>query len=138
IKGYGLGEAGEGKNITHQQKKMNEEEMRIFRDRFEIPISDKELRDAPFYKPPEDSDVQQYLRDCKQRLGGHVPRRYVYSKPLDKVPEKLFEEFYSGSGDREASTTMAFVRLLSRLLSDKKIGRFVVPIIPDEARTFGM
>ncbi|MCB9853133.1 MAG: pyruvate dehydrogenase (acetyl-transferring), homodimeric type [Phycisphaerales bacterium] len=138
IKGYGLGEAGEGRNVTHQQKKLNDQELKDFRDRFDIPISDKELRDAPFYRPPEDSPEAQYLRDCMQRHGGPVPRRYVYAKPMEPVGEKVFAEFFTGSGDREASTTMAFVRMLSRLLADKKLGPYVVPIVPDEARTFGM
>ena len=138
IKGYGLGEAGEGKNITHQQKKLNEDELRVFRDRFEIPISDKELRDAPFYRPPEDSREYRYLMEMTRARGGPVPSRYVHAAPLEVVPEKVFEEFAEGSGDREASTTMVFVRILAKLLQDKKIGRFIVPIIPDEARTFGM
>jgi len=138
IKGYGLGEAGEGKNITHQQKKLNEEEMREFRDRFDIPITDKELRDAPFYRPDENSDEYQYLMDCQSRLGGPVPARFVHSSPIEKPSPKLFEEFNKGSNGREVSTTMAFVRLLSRLLGDKQIGSNIVPIIPDEARTFGM
>src|SRR5690606_925509 len=138
IKGYGLGEAGEGKNITHQQKKMNEDELRGFRDRFDIPISDKELRDAPFYRPPENSPEIQYLMDTMAARGGPVPRRIVHSVPLEAVPEKLFEEFFEGSGDREVSTTMVFVRILTKLLADKHIGKNIVPIIPDEARTFGM
>lgn len=138
IKGYGLGEAGEGKNITHQQKKLNEDEVREFRDRFDIPISDKELQDAPFYRPDEKSEEYQYLMDCQARLGGPVPARYVHSSPIEKLPSKLFEEFNKGSNGREVSTTMAFVRLLTRLMSDKKIGQYIVPIIPDEARTFGM
>ncbi len=138
IKGYGLGEAGEGKNITHQQKKLNEVELAEFRDRFGIPISDRELRDAPFYRPPSGSPEEKYLLDRRAALGGFVPRRMVRAKPLQSPPDKLFEEFYKGSGGRPASTTMVYVRLLTRLLSDKQIGPLIVPIVPDESRTFGM
>ncbi|RIK66698.1 MAG: pyruvate dehydrogenase (acetyl-transferring), homodimeric type [Planctomycetota bacterium] len=138
IKGYGLGEAGEGKNITHQQKKLNEQELKEFRDRFEIPISDRELRDAPFYRPPAGSPEERYIQERRAALGGFVPRRMVRAKPLDAVSEKVFEEFFKGSAGRPASTTMVFVRLLSRLLDDPKIGDLIVPIVPDESRTFGM
>lgn len=138
IKGYGLGEAGEGRNITHQQKKLNEEELREFRTRFGIPISDEDVAQAPFYKPPDDSPEMRYLHARRQQLGGYVPRRRVKCEALKAPSEEVFEEFYRGSEDREASTTMVFVRLLSRLLRDKEIGKFIVPIIPDEARTFGM
>ncbi len=138
IKGYGLGEAGEGRNVTHQQKKLNEEELREFRDRFEIPISDRELRDAPFYRPPENSPELEYIRARREKVGGFVPSRFVRARPLERVPSKVFEEFRTGSGDREASTTMVFVRILGRLLADKQIGKLIVPIVPDEARTFGM
>ncbi|PYR55515.1 MAG: pyruvate dehydrogenase (acetyl-transferring), homodimeric type, partial [Acidobacteria bacterium] len=138
IKGYGLGEAGEGKNITHQQKKMNEEELRAFRTRFGIPISDAEIAKTPFYRPAEDSIETKYLRDRRQALGGYVPSRKVRSEPLKVVPAELFEEFLKGTDGRKASTTMVFVRMLSKLLRDQDIGRLVVPIVPDEARTFGM
>jgi pyruvate dehydrogenase E1 component len=138
IKGYGLGEAGEGKNVTHQQKKLNQEEVREFRTRFGIPISDDEVAQAPFYKPPEDSTEIQYLHECRQRLGGYFPNRVVNLASLPTPPEELFEEFYSGTADREVSTTMVFVRILAKLLRDKDLGKLVVPIVPDEARTFGM
>ncbi len=138
IKGYGLGEAGEGKNITHQQKKLNEEELRHFRGRFAIPISDEELAKAPFYKPPEESEEIQYLKKQRQELGGYMPRRKVNAKPVQTPSEELFEEFYQGSGDRQVATTMAMVTILSKLLKDKNIGKQIVPIVPDEARTFGM
>jgi pyruvate dehydrogenase E1 component len=138
IKGYGLGEAGEGKNITHQQKKMNEEELRAFRTRFGIPISDAEISKAPFYRPPDDSIEIKYMRERRASLGGPVPQRKVRSQPLARVPMDLFEEFHSGTDGRKASTTMVFVRLLSKLLRDKELGHLVVPIVPDEARTFGM
>src|SRR5438128_1900807 len=138
IKGYGLGEAGEGKNITHQQKKMNEEELRAFRTRFGIPISDAEIGSTPFYRPAEDSIEIKYLRERREALGGYVPSRKIRSKPLSSVPSELFKEFSTGTDGRKASTTMVFVRMLSKLLRDKEIGHLVVPIVPDEARTFGM
>ena len=138
IKGYGMGEAGEGKNITHQQKKMNEDELRQFRSRFGIPISDDDIADAPFYRPREDSPEITYLKERRKALGGYVPSRNPETPPFTTPPEELFEEFYKGTGDREVSTTMAFVRMLSKLLKDKEIGRLIVPIVPDEARTFGM
>src|SRR5437868_14607719 len=138
IKGYGLGEAGEGKNITHQQKKLNDDELRIFRSRFGIPIPDGELHDAPFYRPSDDSAEIQYMQERRRQLGGYLPERKVRSTPLKAVPESHFEEFYKGTDGREASTTMVFVRLFSKLLRDPEIGKLIVPIIPDEARTFGM
>jgi pyruvate dehydrogenase E1 component len=138
IKGYGLGEAGEGKNITHQQKKMNEEELRAFRTRFGIPISDAEIAHTPFYRPAEDSVEIKYLRERRKALGGYLPSRKVRSEPLKNVPAELFEEFSKGTEGRKASTTMVFVRMLSKLMRDKDLGRLIVPIVPDEARTFGM
>ena len=138
IKGYGLGEAGEGKNITHQQKKMNEEELRAFRTRFGIPISDAEVGKTPFYRPAEDSIEIKYMREKRKALGGYVPTRKVRSEALKPVASDLFEEFHKGTDGRKASTTMVFVRLLSKMLRDKEIGQLVVPIVPDEARTFGM
>jgi pyruvate dehydrogenase E1 component len=138
IKGYGLGEAGEGKNITHQQKKMNEEELRAFRTRFGIPIADADIAKTPFYRPADDSIEVRYMRERRMALGGYVPSRKIRSEPLKAVPTELFDEFYKGTDGRKASTTMVFVRLLSMLLRDKEIGSLVVPIVPDEARTFGM
>jgi pyruvate dehydrogenase E1 component len=138
IKGYGLGEAGEGRNITHQQKKLNEEELIGFRRRFEIPISDEEAARAAFYKPPEDSPEMVYLRDRRKSLSGFVPRRRAPTVKLKPPKWEEFAEFFAGSEGREVSSTMAFVRLLARLMRDKNIGRYVVPIVPDEARTFGM
>ena len=138
IKGYGLGEAGEGKNITHQQKKMNEDELRAFRTRFGIPISDDQIAQMPFYRPPDDSPEMQYLRDRRQGLGGYVPSRTVRAEPIRASLGSLFEEFSKGTEGRTASTTMVFVRMLAKLLRDKEIGHLVVPIVPDEARTFGM
>src|SRR5437870_2559158 len=138
IKGYGLGEAGEGKNITHQQKKLNEEELRTFRSRFGIPIPDEELHDAPFYRPADDSPEGKYLQACRKQLGGYLPERKIRSKPIAQVSDAAFEEFHKGTEGREVSTTMVFVRLLGKLLRDPDIGKLIVPIIPDEARTFGM
>jgi pyruvate dehydrogenase E1 component len=138
IKGYGLGEAGEGKNITHQQKKLNEEELRIFRTRFGIPVSDAEISQAPFYCPPKDSPEIRYMLERRRELGGPVPARTVVAPALKPDLGELFEEFYKGTDGRKVSTTMAFVRMLSKLLRDKELGQLVVPIVPDEARTFGM
>jgi pyruvate dehydrogenase E1 component len=138
IKGYGLGEAGEGKNITHQQKKLNEDELELFRSRFGIPIPDDELHLAPFYRPADDSAEIKYMQARRKQLGGYMPQRKVRATPLKALPEAHFEEFYKGTDGREASTTMVFVRLLSKLLRDPDIGKLIVPIIPDEARTFGM
>jgi pyruvate dehydrogenase E1 component len=138
IKGYGLGEHGEGRNITHQQKKLNEDELREFRSRFGIPISDEEVAEAPFYRPPDDSPEMKYLHERRRKLGGYVPTGIVTCEPLQALSEELFEEFHQGTEGREVSTTMVFVRLLSKLLRDKEIGKLIVPIVPDEARTFGM
>ena len=138
IKGYGLGEAGEGKNITHQQKKMNEDELREFRARFGIPISDDEIAEAPFHRLPEHSPEMQYLQQRRKALGGYVPSRVVKCQVLETPGEELYQEFHEGTGDRETATTMVLVRLLSKLMRDEKIGKLIVPIVPDEARTFGM
>jgi pyruvate dehydrogenase E1 component len=139
IKGYGIGEAGEGKNITHQQKKLNEDELKAFRTRFGIPIGDDDIAKAPFYRPPDNSPEVSYMLERRKQLGGFVPSRKVQVEPLktDTLPE-LFNEFHQGSEGRKASTTMAFVRMLAKMLRDKEIGELVVPIVPDEARTFGM
>ncbi len=138
IKGYGLGESGEGKNITHQQKKLNEEELREFRHRFDIPISEDDIGSAPFYRPAKDSLEVQYMLERRRALGGSLPKRISKIEKIDAPADALFEEFYKGTEGREASTTMAFVRMLSKMLKDKEIGRLIVPIVPDEARTFGM
>ena len=138
IKGYGLGEAGEGRNVTHQQKKLNESELRHFRSRFGIPIPDSAIADTPFYKPAPDSEEMQYLQERRRQLGGYLPERSV-SVPIHRPPRhKLYKEFMQGSGDREIATTMVMVHMLSKLLSDKELGPYIVPIVPDEARTFGM
>ena len=138
IKGYGLGEAGEGRNITHNQKKLNEKELLCFRDRFDIQLSDKETITAPFFKPKENSKEIKYIKDRRDKLGGFLPRRIVSNKRTAPPSIKVFQELLEGTGEREISTTMAFVRLLTILCRDKKIGKSIVPIIPDEARTFGM
>ncbi len=138
VKGYGLGEAGEGKNITHQQKKLNEQELREFKARFDIPIPDDRVAEAPFYRPPEGSEEVRYLRERRQLLGGSVPSRRADAPPPTLPGEELYAEFYEPSGEREVATTMVFVHLLSKLLRDPSVGRLVVPIVPDEARTFGM
>ena len=137
VKGYGLGEAGEGKNISHQQKKMNEKELREFRRRFDIPISDDVIADTPFFRPTPDSAETKYLLARRQALGGFIPARIVKPVALDVPKADYFAEFFKG-GTTDASTTMAFVRLLTILLRHKAVGKNIVPIIPDEARTFGM
>ncbi|MBN2707757.1 MAG: pyruvate dehydrogenase (acetyl-transferring), homodimeric type [Calditrichaceae bacterium] len=138
VKGYGLGEAGEGKNITHQQKKLNEQELRHFRSRFGIPISDEEIDTLPFYKPEKDSPEMQYLLERRQKLNGFIPTRHIKNASIKKPDTALFEEFLAGTDEREVSTTMVFVRILAKLLRDKELGKLIVPIVPDEARTFGM
>jgi pyruvate dehydrogenase E1 component len=138
IKGYGLGEAGEGKNVTHQQKKLNEEELREFRSRFDIPLTDQQCAEVPFYRPAENSEEAQYLRARREELGGYVPQRSVRAKPLVADHDELFNEFLTGSEGREVSTTMAFVGILRKMLRDPEMGKLIVPIVPDEARTFGM
>ena len=138
IKGYGLGESGEGKNITHQQKKLNEEEMKEFRSRFGIPISDEQIAKMPFFKPDENDAEIKYLKERREALGGFVPSRKTDIRPIKTPPESIFEEFYKGTDGREVSSTMVFVRILTKLLKDKEIGKYIVPIVPDEARTFGM
>ena len=138
LKGYGLGEAAEGRNITHQQKKMNEKELREFRSRFEVPVSDADIDDVPFYKPSDDSAEMLYLRERRRALGGWMPERRQQCAPLPLPDESIFHEFSEGSGERDVTTTMAFVRVLTKLLKDATLGPLIVPIVPDEARTFGM
>jgi pyruvate dehydrogenase E1 component len=138
IKGYGMGEAGEGRNITHSQKKLNEDELLYFRSRFDIPLSDDECKKAPFYNPGKDSPEIKYLKERRQKLGGFQPIRRHGAEKLDTPDLNSFKSLLAGSGNREFSTTMAFVKLLTLLTKDKKIGKNIVPIIPDEARTFGI
>jgi pyruvate dehydrogenase E1 component len=138
VKGYGMGVAGEGQNITHSQKKMGEVALKAFRDRFNIPIPDEQLTAMPFYKPPADSPELKYLKERREALGGYLPMRSSEAPPLQVPGLEHFKVLLEGSGEREASTTMGFVRLLTILIRDKQVGKFVVPIVPDEARTFGM
>ena len=138
VKGYGMGEAGEGQNITHQQKKMGADAIRAFRDRFKIPVPDDKVADAPYYRPAEDSPEIKYLRERREALGGYFPARRVEAAPLQVPSLDAFKAQAEGSGDRDISTTMAFVRILTTLVRDKQIGKHVVPIVADEARTFGM
>ncbi len=138
IKGYGMGVSGEGQMITHQAKKMNEAALLAFRDRFELPLTDQQVRDAEYLKPPEDSPEMQYLRERRAALGGSIPVRRQRSRSLSVPDLSIFKSQLDGTGEREISTTMAFVRVLAALLRDKELGRHIVPIVPDESRTFGM
>ncbi len=138
VKGYGMGESGEGKNISHQVKKMNLDALKHFRNRFNVPIDDKDLENTPFYHPGEDSPEIKYMRERRGALGGYLPARRKQSDSLVIPPLKTFDAITKGSNGREISTTMAFVRVLNVLLKDKALAPHIVPIIPDEARTFGM
>jgi pyruvate dehydrogenase E1 component len=138
IKGYGMGVSGEGQMITHQAKKMTEAALLAFRDRFELPLTDAQVRDAEYYKPPDDAPEMRYLHDCRAKLGGVMPVRRRKASQLEVPPLETFKGQLEGTGDREISTTMSFVRVLAALLRDRPLGRHVVPIVPDESRTFGM
>ena len=138
VKGFGLGKAGEGQMITHQQKKLDDEALKAFRDRFNIPVSDKDITELPFARPADDSEEIRYLRERRMALGGYLPVRRTTAEPLVVPPLESFETLLEGSGEREMSTTMALVRILTTLVKDKNIGKHIVPIVPDEARTFGM
>jgi pyruvate dehydrogenase E1 component len=133
-----MGTAGEGQNITHQQKKMNEEALLAFRDRFELEITDEQVRNLSFYKPPEHSPEAEFIRERRAALGGSLPQRRRKSQSLPTPELQAFASQLEGTGEREISTTMSFVRILSTLLRDKQVGKHVVPIVPDESRTFGM
>ncbi len=138
VKGYGMGDAGEGQNITHQQKSMDIEALKQFRTRFDLPISDKDVEDLKFYKPADDSPEITYMKERRASLGGFMPQRNQKGNEL-KVPDlQNFSNLLTTTGEREISTTMAFVRILTTLVKDKEIGKYIVPIVPDEARTFGM
>ena len=138
VKGYGMGEAGEGQNTTHSQKKMGEKSLRAFRDRFNIPIPDDQIASAPYFRPADDTPEIQYLKERRKELGGPYPARSPDVETLEIPPLETFKSLLEDSGEREMSTTMAFVRFLTMLIRDKNIGKRVVPIVPDEARTFGM
>ena len=138
VKGFGMGDAGEGQNTTHQKKKLDEDDLKAFRDRFDIPISDKNLNDLPYYKPPKNSQEIEYLQERRKALGGYLPRRTITKEKIKPTDDSVFKPVLEGSGGREISTTMVLVRILSGLVKDKNIGSRIVPIVPDEARTFGM
>jgi pyruvate dehydrogenase E1 component len=138
VKGYGMGESGEGMNISHQQKKLADKSLKAFRDRYRIPIPDERIEEAPFYKPAEDAPEIRYMHERRRALGGHLPARHAAAPPLDVPDLSIFAKLLEGTGEREISTTMAYVRVLSALLRDPKLGPRVVPIVADEARTFGM
>ena len=138
IKGYGMGSTGEGKNVTHSQKHLSTDEMRSFRSRFGVPLSDEEVQRMPFYKPSDGSEELRYLKTHREKLGGFLPGRRSTANQLPSPDSKLFDEFYADSGSRQSSTTMTFVRILTKLLKDPGLGERIVPIVPDEARTFGM
>ncbi|RPI12225.1 MAG: pyruvate dehydrogenase (acetyl-transferring), homodimeric type, partial [Lysobacterales bacterium] len=138
VKGYGMGRAGEGQNITHQQKKLDDEALREFRDRFNIPVSDDAIAGLPYYRPAEGSEELQYLQERRKSLGGYLPQRRTQSPKLAVPGLDAFRPLLEASGEREFSTTMALVRILSILFKDKGVAQHVVPIVPDEARTFGM
>ncbi|NDG87665.1 MAG: pyruvate dehydrogenase (acetyl-transferring), homodimeric type, partial [Gammaproteobacteria bacterium] len=138
VKGYGMGPVGEGRMSTHQQKKLDDGSIRAFRDRFKIPLADDQLADVPYYRPADDSPEMQYMQERRKALGGPLPQRRRDAPHLQVPDLQLFESMLKSSEDRDMSTTMAFVRILTLLLRDNKVGRYVVPIVPDEARTFGM
>ncbi len=138
IKGYGMGKSGESINTTHQQKKLDEEDLLFYRDRFNVPLTDKQVKNIEYYKPAENSPEIKYLKNCRVKLGGHIPERTTFAKPVKTPPQDIFESFMKSTGDKEMSTTMALVRMLANLLRDKNVAPRLVPIIADEARTFGM
>jgi pyruvate dehydrogenase E1 component len=138
VKGYGQGQAGEASNVAHQQKILDEEELKYFRDRFGVPVRNEDIKYVPFYLPDKNSEEHKYLIDRRQKMGGHLPKRENNTPPLSMPEEKIFERFYEGSGDKKAPTTIVLIQLLSALMKDKNAGRFIVPIIPDESRTFGL
>jgi len=138
VKGFGLGKVAEGQMVAHQQKKLDLAAVRELRDRFNIPVSDQDLEDLPFRKPAPDSDEMRYLQNHRKHLGGYLPQRRPTAPPLTVPPLEAFKSILEGTAEREISTTMAFVRILTVLLKDKGIGKHIVPIVPDEARTFGM
>ncbi|MDC0628107.1 pyruvate dehydrogenase (acetyl-transferring), homodimeric type [Pelagibacteraceae bacterium] len=138
VKGYGMGKSGESINTTHQQKKLDEEDLLYYRDRFNVPLTDKQVKNIEFYKPDENSEEIKYLKDKRIKLGGFIPERSSYAKPIKAPPKDIFESFMKSTGEKEMSTTMALVRMLTNLLRDKNVAPRLVPIIPDEARTFGM
>ena len=138
IKGYGMGKSGESINTTHQQKKLGEEDLLYYRDRFDLPLTDKQVSNVEYYKPSENSPEIKYLKECRVKLGGFLPERSSFAKAIKTPPADIFETMKKSTGDKEMSTTMILVRMLTNLLRDKNVAPRLVPIIPDEARTFGM
>ena len=138
IKGYGMGKTGESVNTTHQQKKLDEQDLLYYRDRFNVPLTDKQVRDIEYYKPSEDSEEMKYLKEKRLKLGGFIPERSSFAKQIKAPPKDIFDTFMKSTGKKEMSTTMALVRMMTALLRDKNVAPRLVPIIPDEARTFGM
>jgi len=138
VKGFGLGSVAEGQNTAHQQKKLDLNALKEFRDRFNIPITDKKLKDVPYFMPKKNSQELEYLHERRKSLGGYIPKRITKAKSIKTPANDVFHPHLDGTGEREASTTMAFIRMLTSLTRDKQIGKHIVPIVPDEARTFGM
>ena len=138
IKGYGMGKTGESVNTTHQQKKMDTDDLMYYRDRFDVPLTDKQVQEIQYFRPDENSPEIKYLKERRLNLGGFIPERTTYAKPIKAPPKDIFDSFKVSTGQKEMSTTMVFVRLLTNLLRDKNVAPRLVPIIPDEARTFGM
>ena len=138
IKGYGMGKSGESINTTHQQKKLDVDDLMYYRDRFDVPLTDEQVKNIEYYRPDENSEEIKYIKDRRYKLGGFIPERSSFAKPIKSPPENIFEVMKKSTGDREMSTTMALVRMLTSLLRDKNVASRLVPIIPDEARTFGM
>ena len=138
IKGYGMGKTGESVNTTHQQKKLDEQDLLYYRDRFQVPLTDKQVKNIEYYKPSENSEEIKYLKEKRLKLGGFIPERTSFAKQIKAPPKDIFDAFMKSTGDKEMSTTMALVRMMTSLLRDKNVSPRLVPIIPDEARTFGM
>ena len=138
IKGYGMGSSGESMNTTHQQKKLDEKDLLYYRDRFNVPLTDQQVKNIEYYKPPDSSKEIKYLKNCRMKLGGNIPKRTTSAKSIKTPSIDIFENFMKSTGDKEMSTTMVLVRMLANLLRDKNVAKRLVPIIPDEARTFGM
>ena len=138
IKGYGLGDAGEASNVTHKRKKLEEDELKAYRDRFDLPLEDENIAEAPYFRPDDESDEIQYLLERREQLNGLFPSRKTEAKGIKAPADKAFKEYREGAGDREVATTMVMVQMMSKLMKDKNIGELVVPIVPDESRTFGM
>ena len=138
IKGYGMGSSGESMNTTHQQKKLDEKDLLYYRDRFDVPLTDQQVKNIEYYKPSDSSKEIKYLKNCRMKLGGNIPKRTTSAKSIKTPSIDIFENFMKSTGDKEMSTTMVLVRMLANLLRDKNVAKRLVPIIPDEARTFGM